>query len=127
MWYGRLPSNMDRFNDMMHNDLSVIWWTFLACKFVIPFLTFVINPNRHNPTTVMVVACFILLGTWLERYTWISGSGDPAFYHMPMTSFFDIIVTVLVIGAGYFSMKKVLLHYGLIHSSKQVALEKKST
>ncbi len=125
MWYGRLPSNMDRFDAMMHNDLSVIWWTFLACKFVIPFLTFVITPNRHNPTTVMVIACFIILGTWLERYTWISGSGDPAFYHMPMTSLFDILVTAIVIAAGYFSMKKVLLHYGIIRT-KQEAIEKKS-
>ncbi len=126
MWYGRLPSNMDRFDAMMHNDLSVLWWTFLAFKFVIPFLTLVMTPNRHNPTVVMLVGCSIMFGYWLERYTWISGSGDPAFYHMPMTSIFDIFVTAIVIAAGYFSMKKVMLHYGLIRTKAEM-IEKKST
>lgn len=126
MWYGRLPANMDRFDAMMHYDLSILWWTFLVCKFVIPFVTFVINPNRHNPTTVMVVACFIIFGYWIERYTWITGSSlEPQFFHMPMTSFFDIFVTAVVIAAGYFSMKKVLLHYGLIHA-KAPAVENKN-
>lgn len=126
MWYGRLPTNMDRFDAMMHNDLSVIWWSFLTFKFIIPFLTLAMTPNRHNPAVVAFVGCSIMLGYWLERYTWISGSGDPAFYQLPMTSFFDIAVTLLVIAAAFFSMKKVLLHYGLIYSSKQAALEKSS-
>ena len=36
MWYGRLPEEMNRFHAMMQNDLAPLWWTFVACKFIIP-------------------------------------------------------------------------------------------
>ena len=117
MWYGRFPEEMVRFDGMMLEGLGVLWWTFLVCKFIIPFLTFIITPNRHNPTVVTAVACFIVLGTWLERYTWISGSGDSQYYHMPMTSMFDIVVTIAVVGISWWAIKWSLTRYGLIQSS----------
>jgi len=116
MWYGRLPSEMGRFNGMMLEGLGPLWWTFLALKFIIPFTTLAITPNRHNPVVITMVACCIVLGTWIERYTWISGSVDSRFYHMPMTSMFDIVVTIAVIAVSWFAVKWALNRYGLVRS-----------
>lgn len=117
MWYGRLPEEMDRFYAMMGNDLAPLWWTFLVLKFIIPFVTFATwTPNRHNPNVIVTVAACILVGTWIERYTWISGSVSPEFYHLPMTSIFDIVVTLVVISLGWFSVRSVMTRYGLIRS-----------
>ena len=117
MWYGRLPEEMDRFYAMMTNDLAPLWWTFLVLKFIIPFVSFATwTPNRHNPNVIVTVAACILLGTWIERYTWISGSVSPEFYHLPMTSIFDIVVTLVVIGLGWFSVRSVMTKYGLIRA-----------
>ena len=115
MWYGRLPEEMDRFHAMMQNDLAPLWWTFLILKFFIPFLTYAVwTPNRHNPKVIVTVATCIFVGTWIERYTWLSGSGDPEFYHLPMTSIFDIAVTVVVFAAMFGTIKWTLNRYGLI-------------
>ncbi len=117
MWYGRLPEEMDRFNAMMHHDLAPLWWVFLTLKFFVPFLTFAVwTPNRHNPAVIAAAAISILIGTWIERYTWISGSVDPEFYHLPMTSIFDIAVTLTVLVVGWFSVKTVMTKYGLVRA-----------
>lgn len=117
MWYGRLPDEMDRFNAMMLNDLAPLWWTFLAMKFIIPFVAFATwTPNRHNPNVIVVIASSIVIGTWIERYTWVSGSVDPEFYHIPMTSIFDIVVTVAVFGVAIGMLKWVLNRYGLVRA-----------
>lgn len=117
MWYGRLPEEMDRFDNMMFYSLAPIWWLFLVLKAFIPFLIFATwTPNRHNPAVISFVAICILVGTWLERYTWISGSVSPDYYHIPMSSIFDIVVTLVIFAVGWFSVKKVLNHYGLVRA-----------
>lgn len=117
MWYGRLPEEMNRFDNMMLYGLAPLWWSFFVLKSLIPFLTFATwTPNRHNPGVIAFVAVCILLGTWIERYTWIQGSVSPEFYHMPMTSIFDIVVTLVVAVAGWYSVKKAMAFYGLIRA-----------
>ena len=122
MWYGRLPFETDRYDSMMLEGLGPVWWTFVVCKWAIPFAFLVIAPTRVNPPLITVLACLILFGTFLERYTWISGSVDSQFYRMPMTSMFDIIVVLATIGVCWFVVSRTLVKYGLIHpSSKQAA------
>jgi len=117
MWYGRLPEEMDRFHGMMQNDLAPLWWTFVACKFIIPLVTFATwTPNRHNPKVIVAVACVIMFGTWIERYTWISGSVDPQYYHIPMTSIMDIVYTVVTFAAVFAIIRWSLNRYGLIRT-----------
>lgn len=114
MWYGRLPEEMTRFHDMMQG-LTPIWWTFFTLKFLIPFVTFAVyTPNRHNPPLIFSVAICVVVGTWLERYTWISGSVEPQFYHLPMTAGFDIAVTAGLAVICFFAIRWSLRRYGLI-------------
>jgi hypothetical protein len=115
MWYGRLPEEITRFSSMM-SGLAPIWWTFFTLKFLIPFVTFAtFTPNRHNPPLIVTVAAGIVVGTWLERYTWISGSVDQKFYHTPMTAGFDILVTVALVAVCYYAVRWSLRRYGLIN------------
>ncbi|MDA1106944.1 MAG: hypothetical protein O2845_00875 [Proteobacteria bacterium] len=115
-WYGRLPDNLTRYNHMMYQGYGALWWTFFTVKFVVPFSTFLFTANRHNPVVITVVGSGIVLGTWLERYTWISGSVDPKFYHMPMTAVFDVVVTLAVIVVAWFAVRWSLTRYGLLRS-----------
>lgn len=115
MWYGRLPEEMERFHNMMQNDLGPLFWTFFTLKFLIPFTTFATyTPNRHNPAVIMMVSIGLVVGTWIERYVWVSGSVEPEYYHIPMTSFMDILYTVIVIGVSWFAVRWSLRHYGLV-------------
>ncbi|WP_455217952.1 hypothetical protein [Kaarinaea lacus] len=115
MWYGRLPEEMDRFYAMMTHDLAPLWWTFLVLKFLVPFITFATwTPNRHNPRVIVTVAACIMVGTWIERYTWITGTVEPEFFHIPMTSISDILITLVVLVFGWLSVKMVMKKYGLI-------------
>ena len=116
MWYGRLPEEMGRYDAMM-SEMSGLWWLFLVLKFVIPFCTLAITPNRHNPAVIVMVACSIVLGTWLERFTWISGSVANEYTHTPMSSIADILATAVVIGVSWFAVKWSLTRYGLIRNS----------
>lgn len=118
MWYGRLPEEMIRYNNMMEN-MPVLWWLFLVLKFVIPFCTLAITPNRHNPVVIVMVAFSILIGTWIERYTWISGAVDPQHYHVPMSSLWDIAVTIAVVAVSWVAVKWSLTRYGLVRSGNQ--------
>lgn len=117
MWYGRIPEEMARYDNMMLAGLGGLWWTFLACKFVIPLLTLVFTKSRQNPVVITTIAVLIVFGTWLERYTWISGTVDPVYYHIPMTSMFDIIVTIGVFGFAAWAVQRTLVRYGLLRAS----------
>lgn len=116
MWYGRLPDDMTRYFNMMEYGLSPLWWTFLALKFIIPFTTLAITPNRHNPPVIAFVGTSIVLGTWIERYTWISGSVEPEYYHIPMTSLTDILFTVGIAVVVWVFVKRAMTRQGLIRA-----------
>lgn len=116
MWYGRLPEEMFRFDNMM-TGFAGLWWLFLALKFVIPFCTLAITPNRHNPVVIVIVSFSIVIGTWIERYVWVSGSVDPEYYRAPMSSFADIVITLVIFAVSWFAVRWSLTRYGLIKAS----------
>jgi len=117
LWYARLPEEIGRFHNMMQNDLGPIWWTFLTLKFIIPICCLVLTPTRHSQPAIVIIACGIVIGTWLERYTWISGSVDPEYYHIPMTNGFDIGVTALIAVVVFYTIRRSLYQKGLLKSS----------
>lgn len=112
IWYGNLPEETGRLFQMQDGDYSVLFWGFFILKFVIPFATLVFPISRYNPHIIIAVASSIVLGTWIERYTWISGAYPST--HMPMTSLFDVGVTVLVFGAALFLLRRTLRRNGVI-------------
>ncbi|KAF0192411.1 MAG: Uncharacterized protein FD165_1036 [Gammaproteobacteria bacterium] len=113
MWYGRLPGEMGRYFNMMYEGYAGLWWSFLVLKFIIPFVTLAITPNRHNPVIIVMVAFSIVIGTWIERYTWIAGSLQGE-YHIPMTSLFDVAVTAVIFVAGWTAVRWNMRRKGLV-------------
>ena len=99
IWYANFSEETERIWRMQDGQYSVLFWTFFALKFVVPFCILVLTPSRHSPKVIVTVACVIVLGTWIERYTWISGTYPSS--HMPMTGLFDIGVTILVFGVAF--------------------------
>ncbi len=114
IWYGNLPDETERLFHMQYGYYGGLFWTFFAMKFVFPFVMLVFPFNRHNPGSILTVAASIMIGTWIERYTWISGTYSSA--HMPMTSFFDIGVTAIVFGLAFTIVRMTMKKYQLIRS-----------
>lgn len=90
IWYGNLGVERDRVDAMQDGDYSVLWWSMIAMKFVIPFVTLCFPVTRHNPQATVAVAVCIIVGTLFERYTWISGVNG--------TGTMPVLATVVVVG-----------------------------
>ena len=90
MWYGNLADERDRIDAMQDGDYSVLWWSMVALKFVIPFVTLCFPVTRHKPQATVAVAVCIILGTLFERYTWISGING--------TGTMPVVAALVVIG-----------------------------
>ncbi len=114
IWYGNLPYERDRIVGMESGDYAGLWWTFFILKFIIPFVLLVFSYTRHNPSLIVKIAFSIMIGTWIERYTWISGAYNNS--HLPMTDLFDIVVTALVVIAAYVMVKRSLTRDDVIHN-----------
>jgi len=116
VWYGRLPLEVGRYDSMIYEGFGLLWITFVVFKFLIPFVTFIFTANRHNPVTITIVSMFIVIGTWLERYIWISGSVDSQYYRMPLSTMFGIAVTIATVVISWVLVKVALNRYGLVNS-----------
>ncbi len=112
IWYGNLPEETERLFHMQNGYYGGLFWTFFFMKFVFPFAMLVFPFNRHCIYSILTVAASIMIGTWLERYTWISGTYTTP--HMPMTSLFDIGVTAIVFGAAFIIVRMTMKRYDLI-------------
>lgn len=101
IWYGNLPEETDRVMGMQNGDYTFIWWSMIALKFVIPFVTFCFPGPRHNPRAINAVAVCIIVGTLFERYSWIGGINGTGSYPI----FATIAVGGIVATIGYFLVR----------------------
>ena len=116
IWYGNLPHERDRIDAMVNGDYSVLWWSFFVLKFIIPFCLLVFTYFRHSPSSIYRIGLAIIIGTWIERFTWIAGSVETGPFeeaHMPFTSVFDIVVTVVVALAAVTLVRRRLAERGV--------------
>ncbi len=74
IWYGNLGDEVDRWIGMQNGDYSVLWWSMVFMKFVIPFVTFASLLHGTTPKATVAVAACIITGTLFERFVWIAGS-----------------------------------------------------
>jgi len=118
-WYGNIPEERNRLDYMANGDYSWLWWSFFCLKFLIPFCFLVFTYFRHSPVSIYRIAVLIILGTWLERFTWIAGSvGVDAFttVHMPFTGAFDVVVTVVLAAAAWFLVRRSMVQSGVLRT-----------
>lgn len=66
-WYGNLPYEMQVFNFREQGLLGTLFWTMVACNFVIPFVLLGVSRLR-SILTITISGFTILIGMWLERF-----------------------------------------------------------
>ncbi|MBI3261792.1 MAG: polysulfide reductase NrfD [Acidobacteria bacterium] len=67
VWYGNEPSEMAVFWATQRGEFAPLFWTMIACNFVIPFP--ILSLRRLRTIAGTVVASFtVLVGMWLERF-----------------------------------------------------------
>jgi hypothetical protein len=110
IWYGNLGDEVDRVMGMQNGDYSVLWWSMVFLKFVIPFVALAFPFTRHSPQATVAVAVGIVVGTLCERYTWIAGINGTG--TIPLL--WGIVVSGIVIAVGYLLVSKALHRRNLI-------------
>lgn len=66
-WYGNLPSEIRVFQSREHGLYGMLFWTMVACNFVVPLVLLGISRLRSIPT-IAVSSAAVLVGMWLERF-----------------------------------------------------------
>jgi hypothetical protein len=110
IWYGNIGEERDRIDGMQDGDYGVLWWTMVATKFVIPFVSLCFPVTRHNPQATVAVASCIIVGTLLERYVWVSGIDGTGTYPIAVA----IVVGAAVAFAGYYLVRATMSRNNLI-------------
>jgi len=110
IWYPNLPNEVDRVMGMQNGDYSVLWWSMITLKFIIPLAVLAMRPSRHSPPIILTVAASIIVGTLFERYIWISGVNGTG--TMPV---FGVLVIAPVLGVtGYLLVRRMMARSHLI-------------
>lgn len=104
IWYANLPNEVDRVMRMQNGDYSVLWWSLITLKFIIPFTVLAMRPSRHSPPIILAVAASIMIGTMFERYIWISGVNGTG--TMPVLAV--LVITPVLAVAGFILVRRMM-------------------
>lgn len=110
IWYGNLPPEKDRVMGMQDGDYTVLWWSMIALKFIIPFSALAIRATRHTPPAIVAVACCMIVGTLFERYNWIAGVHGTG--TIPVLAF--LVVGAVVAASGFMLVRGAMRRDHLI-------------
>ncbi|MBK8569579.1 MAG: hypothetical protein IPN81_06095 [Nitrosomonadales bacterium] len=110
IWYPNLPNEVDRVMGMQNGDYSVLWWSMITLKFIIPFTVLAMRRSRHSPPIILTVAASIIVGTLFERYIWISGVNGTG----TIPVFAVLIITPVLAVIGYFLVRRTMARNHLI-------------
>ncbi|MDP7295746.1 MAG: polysulfide reductase NrfD, partial [Vicinamibacterales bacterium] len=75
VWYGNEPDEMAVLNSRLTGPFSTVFWSMVACCFVIPLGILSFRRLRTIAGTV-VASCFVVVGMWLERYIIVISSAS---------------------------------------------------
>lgn len=67
-WYAQEPRELSVFDAKLYGRFAPLFWTMIACCFVIPF-TILANPRTRTITGTLVASIAINIGMWIERFT----------------------------------------------------------
>lgn len=110
IWYGNIGEERDRIDAMQNGDYSVLWWSMVALKFVIPFAALCFPTIRHNAQATVTIAICIIVGTLFERFVWIGGINGTG--SMPILMAIGVMLVVL--GIGYVLVRQAMRSQQLI-------------
>ncbi len=67
-WYGNLPAEGVILDMLVYGDAAPLWWLMLFCNIAVPIAALIWKPVRRSPWKLFVVALFVQVGMYLERY-----------------------------------------------------------
>ena len=67
VWYGNETSEMEVFWATQRGSFAPLYWTMVACNFVIPFPLLALRKLRTIAGCV-IASCSVLVGMWIERF-----------------------------------------------------------
>jgi len=111
IWYANLPDETARLFQLQNGPFSRLFWLFFVLKFVVPFSLLIFPYSRYTPRVIAAVAVSIIVGYWIERYTWIAGTASASPW--PMFSPFALITSVAVFATGFFLVRGAMQKYGV--------------
>jgi hypothetical protein len=112
IWYAALPDETHRLYLMMFengdirrdpSEISILFWWFLVLKSFVPFLMLIFYSVRHIPALTVLPALAILIGTCLERFTWVATVHQS--WNLPLTTLFDVAVAAIVGGSFFILLR----------------------
>jgi hypothetical protein len=114
IWYANLPDETGRLFRLQTGPFATLFWLFFILKFVLPFSILVFPSSRHTRGVIAFVAVSIIVGYWIERYTWIAGvaADSPS----PMFSPFAIAASLVIFTTAFFLVRGAMKKYGLFKS-----------
>jgi len=68
VWYGNESAEMAVFWTTQRGPFAPLFWTMVACNFLIPFPLLAIKKFRTTITGVVIASWAIVVGMWLERF-----------------------------------------------------------
>jgi len=68
IWYANIPEESIYYTMRRHTNFDVFFIINIILNFVIPFIAFMTRDAKRNPKVIVVVACSILLGHWIDVY-----------------------------------------------------------
>ena len=66
-WYGNQPGEMRVLAVRESGLYGILFWTMVACNFVVPFILLGISKLRSIPT-IAISSATVIVGMWLERF-----------------------------------------------------------
>jgi len=115
IWYANLPDETGRLFLMQDGPFSRLFWLFFTMRFVIPFAILVFPYSRNTRGVIALVAVCIIIGYWIERFTWIAAVAAPS--PLPMFSPFSIIASLAIFTTAFFLVRYAMRRYGLVKLS----------
>jgi|ERR1022692_770868 hypothetical protein len=112
IWYANMPDETGRLFRIQKGPFSTLFWLFFILKFVVPFPILIIPYSRHTRWVMALVAVSIIVGYWIERYTWIAGTTADSPW--PMFSPFAIFTSLVVFTSAFFLVRGAMKKYGLL-------------
>jgi len=110
IWYPNLPNEVDRVMGMQNGDYSVLWWSMIVLKLIIPFTVLAMRASRHSPPIILTVAASIIIGTLFERYIWIAGVNGTG--TMPVIAV--LVVSPIVAVIGFLLVRRTMVRNHLL-------------
>jgi hypothetical protein len=120
IWYANLPDETGRLFRLQNGPFSTLFWLFFILKFVIPFPVLIMPYSRHSRGVIAFVAVSIIVGYWIERYTWIAGAAADS--PLSMFSPFAIATSLVVFTVAFFLVRGAMKKYGLIKSQRSIGV-----